>query len=129
MQLEQKHVSISVDEAARRWIAKKGYDPKMGARPMARIIQEHIKRPLAEELLFGKLVNGGHVEVTLSEDGEKLKCSRRSSADQPELLSHESESSAKVLGPEPRPGWRATFFSDRGRRFGPWSDRRASFPP
>ncbi len=47
--------------AARRWIAKRGYDPKMGARPMARIIQEFIKRPLAEELLFGKLVNGGHV--------------------------------------------------------------------
>ena len=50
-QLEQKRVSISVDEAARRWIAKRGYDPKMGARPMARLIQEHIKRPLAEELL------------------------------------------------------------------------------
>ncbi len=64
-QLEQKRVSISVDEPARRWIAKRGYDPKMGARPMARIIQEFIKRPLAEELLFGKLVNGGHVEVSL----------------------------------------------------------------
>src|SRR5271167_1940430 len=58
-QLEQKRVSISVDEPARRWIAKRGYDSKMGARPMARIIQEFIKRPLAEELLFGKLVNGG----------------------------------------------------------------------
>ena len=44
----------------------------MGARPMARVIQEHIKRPLAEELLFGKLVNGGHVEVTLSEDGDNI---------------------------------------------------------
>ena len=64
-QLEHKRVSISVDEPARRWIAKRGYDPKMGARPMARVIQEHIKRPLAEELLFGKLVNGGHVEVTV----------------------------------------------------------------
>jgi ATP-dependent Clp protease ATP-binding subunit ClpA len=88
-QLEQKRVSISVDEPARRWIAKKGYDPKMGARPMARIIQEFIKRPLAEELLFGKLVNGGHVEVSLSEDGEKLKLDTRA-ADQPALLSHES---------------------------------------
>ncbi len=76
-QLEQKHVSITVDELARRWIAKKGYDPKMGARPMARVIQEYIKRPLAEELLFGKLVNGGHVEVTLSEDGEKLRLETR----------------------------------------------------
>ena len=88
-QLEQKRVSISVDEPARRWIAKKGYDPKMGARPMARIIQEHIKRPLSEELLFGKLVNGGHVEVTLSEDGDKLKLETRS-VDEPALLSHES---------------------------------------
>jgi ATP-dependent Clp protease ATP-binding subunit ClpA len=88
-QLEQKRVSISVDEPARRWIAKRGYDPKMGARPMARVIQEFIKRPLAEELLFGKLVNGGHVEVSLSEDGEKLKLDTRA-ADQPALLSHES---------------------------------------
>ena len=90
-QLEQKGVSISVDEPARRWIAKRGYDPKMGARPMARIIQEFIKRPLAEELLFGKLVNGGHVEVTLSEDGEKLKLETRP-ANQPALLSHEGTS-------------------------------------
>ncbi len=88
-QLENKHVSISIDEPARRWIAKRGYDPKMGARPMARIIQEFIKRPLAEELLFGKLVNGGHVEVTLSEDGEKLKLETRA-ANEPALLSHES---------------------------------------
>jgi ATP-dependent Clp protease ATP-binding subunit ClpA len=88
-QLEQKRVSISVDEPARRWIAKRGYDPKMGARPMARVIQEFIKRPLAEELLFGKLVNGGHVEVTLSEDGEKLKLETRA-AEVPALLSHES---------------------------------------
>jgi len=88
-QLEQKRVSISVDEPARRWIAKRGYDPKMGARPMARVIQEFIKRPLAEELLFGKLVNGGHVEVTLSEDGEKLKLDTRA-ADEPALVSHES---------------------------------------
>ncbi|HWG68128.1 MAG TPA: ATP-dependent Clp protease ATP-binding subunit ClpA [Steroidobacteraceae bacterium] len=88
-QLEQKRVSISVDERARRWIAKRGYDPKMGARPMARIIQEFIKRPLAEELLFGKLVDGGHVEVTLSEDGEKLELDTRA-ADEPALLSHES---------------------------------------
>jgi ATP-dependent Clp protease ATP-binding subunit ClpA len=91
-QLEQKGVSISVDEPARRWIAKRGYDPKMGARPMARIIQEFIKRPLAEELLFGKLVNGGHVEVSLSEDGEKLKLVTRG-ADQPALLSHEGSAS------------------------------------
>jgi ATP-dependent Clp protease ATP-binding subunit ClpA len=71
-QLEQKGVQISLDDAARRWIAEKGYDPKMGARPMARIIQEHIKRPLAEELLFGSLANGGTVRVSVSKDGSKL---------------------------------------------------------
>jgi hypothetical protein len=60
-QLEQKGVSIERRRAARRWIAKKGYDPKMGARPMARVIQEHIKRPLAEELLFGKLTFGARI--------------------------------------------------------------------
>jgi ATP-dependent Clp protease ATP-binding subunit ClpA len=90
-QLEQKRVSISVDEAARRWIAKRGYDPKMGARPMARIIQEHIKRPLAEELLFGKLVNGGQVDVTVSEDGEKLKLESHPPDTSPALLSHERQ--------------------------------------
>jgi ATP-dependent Clp protease ATP-binding subunit ClpA len=72
-QLEQKGVSLLLDDAARRWIAQKGYDPKMGARPMARTIQEHIKRPLAEELLFGKLANGGQVHVSVTEDGSQLK--------------------------------------------------------
>jgi ATP-dependent Clp protease ATP-binding subunit ClpA len=73
MQLEQKGVTISLDDAARRWIAQKGYDPKMGARPMARTIQEHIKRPLAEELLFGRLVGGGHVRVSVAADGSTLE--------------------------------------------------------
>ena len=72
MQLEHKGVSLSVDAAARLWIAHKGYDPKMGARPMARIIQEHVKRPLAEELLFGKLSTGGVARVTLNADGSGL---------------------------------------------------------
>jgi ATP-dependent Clp protease ATP-binding subunit ClpA len=85
-QLENKRVSLSVDEAARRWIAKRGYDSKMGARPMARVIQEYIKRPLAEELLFGSLVNGGHVEVSVAEGGEKLHLDSRS-AEEPLVAS------------------------------------------
>ncbi|HEY4773012.1 MAG TPA: AAA family ATPase, partial [Steroidobacteraceae bacterium] len=72
-QLEQKGVQLSVDDAARDWIAEKGYDPKMGARPMARVIQEHIKRPLADELLFGRLAGGGQVLVKLSADGTTLE--------------------------------------------------------
>ena len=63
-------VTLELDDDARAWIAERGYDPKMGARPMARIIQEHIKRPLAEELLFGSLEKGGHVRITVGEDGE-----------------------------------------------------------
>ena len=72
-QLEGKRVALSLDDAARRWIATKGYDPKMGARPMARIIQDHIKRPLAEELLFGKLVGGGQVRVSVKADESELQ--------------------------------------------------------
>jgi ATP-dependent Clp protease ATP-binding subunit ClpA len=87
-QLEQKGVALSVDDDARRWIAARGYDPKMGARPMARVLQEHVKRPLAEELLFGKLVNGGSVRVTLAADGESLALEVRP-AKSPELLGQE----------------------------------------
>ena len=68
-QLASKGVHLDVDEDAKAWIAERGYDVKMGARPMARVIQESLKRPLAEELLFGKLSNGGGVQVTLK-DGQ-----------------------------------------------------------
>jgi len=84
-QLEQKGVSLIVDDAARAWIAEKGYDPKMGARPMARVIQEHVKRPLAEELLFGRLVDGGSVRVTHAEGAEGLELICRA-AREPELI-------------------------------------------
>ena len=68
-QLEDRKVSIELDDAARRWLAKHGYEPAMGARPMARLIREKIKKPLADELLFGKLADGGNVVVT-EKDGE-----------------------------------------------------------
>ena len=71
-QLQEKGVTIEVDESARLWLAERGYDPKMGARPMARVIQEHIKKPLAEELLFGRLVGGGEVHVHAEAD--RLVC-------------------------------------------------------
>ena len=66
-QLEEKGVALEIDEAARVWLAEKGFDAKMGARPMKRVIQERIKRPLAEELLFGRLESGGRVRVTCRE--------------------------------------------------------------
>jgi len=68
-QLEQKRVTLKVDEQARSWLAEHGYDHVMGARPMARVIQEHVKKPLADELLFGRLTRGGHVTVTVGENG------------------------------------------------------------
>lgn len=72
MQLDEKGVTIELDDEARTWIAARGYDPKMGARPMARVVQEYVKRPLAEELLFGKLVDGGHVKISVVDDALKL---------------------------------------------------------
>ncbi|MDJ0906709.1 MAG: ATP-dependent Clp protease ATP-binding subunit ClpA [Woeseiaceae bacterium] len=68
--LDTSDVTLELDDAAREWIAARGYDPKMGARPMARLIQEQIKRPLAEELLFGSLADGGHVRITVGPDDE-----------------------------------------------------------
>ncbi len=68
--LGNNNVTLELDDAAREWIAERGYDPKMGARPMARVIQEQIKRPLAEELLFGSLEEGGHVRITVNDDGD-----------------------------------------------------------
>ena len=67
-QLQEQQVTIEIDESARLWLAEHGYDPKMGARPMARIIQQYIKKPLAEELLFGKLSDGGHL-IIREQDG------------------------------------------------------------
>jgi len=66
--LANKNVTLSLDTDARIWLAEHGYDEKMGARPMARLIQEKIKKPLAEDLLFGRLANGGHVKVSVEND-------------------------------------------------------------
>jgi ATP-dependent Clp protease ATP-binding subunit ClpA len=66
-------VTIELTEAATKWLGERGYDEKFGARPLARVIQEHIKRPLADELLFGKLENGGAVKVTVDGEGDAAK--------------------------------------------------------
>ncbi len=68
-QLADKQVTLVVDESARMWLSERGFDPQMGARPMARVIQDHIKRKLADELLFGALEEGGKVTVS-AVDGE-----------------------------------------------------------
>ncbi len=68
--LDDKGVTLEVDDGARKYLVEQGYDPKMGARPMARLIQTQLKMPLAEEVLFGKLNQGGHVKITC--EGGKL---------------------------------------------------------
>src|SRR5262250_528380 len=72
-QLADRDVTIELSDEATKWLIERGYDQQMGARPMARVIQEHIKKPLADEVLFGKLKNGGHVRVVVvkEEGGEE----------------------------------------------------------
>ena len=67
-QLHEKNVSMSATPTARDWLARHGFDPLMGARPMARVIQDKVKRPLADELLFGKLVGGGRVSIDVQDN-------------------------------------------------------------
>ncbi|MBO9663123.1 ATP-dependent Clp protease ATP-binding subunit ClpA [Dokdonella sp.] len=74
MQLQEKHVSLTVDADARRWLAENGFDPQMGARPMARVIQDSVKRLLADELLFGKLADGGKVLLSLKDGKLAVDC-------------------------------------------------------
>ncbi len=89
-QLMDRHVSIELTQAAAEWLADLGYDDKMGARPLARVIQEHIKKPLAEELLFGKLAKGGLVRVRVRDGALDLDVqgpeNRRITGDKPPLL-------------------------------------------
>jgi len=68
VQLFERNVTLSITAAARDWLAEKGYDPENGARPLARVIQDEVKRPLSEELLFGKLEHGGKVQVDAEDD-------------------------------------------------------------
>ncbi|MEQ3624859.1 MAG: ATP-dependent Clp protease ATP-binding subunit ClpA [Celeribacter sp.] len=92
-QLLDRNVTIELTKPAAEWLAERGYDDKMGARPLGRVIQEHIKKPLAEELLFGKLVKGGIVTVGIKDDAINLIVeepqARRLSSKKPPLLTAE----------------------------------------
>jgi ATP-dependent Clp protease ATP-binding subunit ClpA len=88
-QLHEKKVEISFTPAIKQFLARKGFDPQMGARPMARLIQDTIRKALADELLFGRLVNGGHVTIGMGED------------DKVELEFDEAKASAHPEQPEP----------------------------
>ncbi len=83
-QLDEKRVQLEVDQEAREWLAREGYDDKMGARPMQRIIQEKIKRVLAEDLLFGELVDGGTVHVTVKDGELSVNCEALKKPEKPE---------------------------------------------
>ena len=80
VQLDQKGVSLEVSQEARNWLAEKGYDRAMGARPMARVIQDNLKKPLANELLFGSLVDGGQVTMALDQAKNELTYDFQSAA-------------------------------------------------
>ena len=73
-QLADRNVTIELSSAAKEWLAERGYDPLYGARPLARVIQEYVKKPLAEELLFGKLAKGGSVKVGLRDGALTFDC-------------------------------------------------------
>jgi len=89
-QLMDRNVHIELTREAGEWLAEKGYDAKMGARPLGRVIQEHIKKPLAEELLFGQLTKGGIVRVGVKDDKIELLFeqpgTKRLSGNRPPLL-------------------------------------------
>ena len=72
-QLSEKRVNVQLDDRAREWLASNGFDPRYGARPMARLIHEKIKQPLADDILFGKLTDGGTVSVTADDDGLRFE--------------------------------------------------------
>jgi len=82
-QLDEKGVSLELSKKAKDWLAEKGYDKNMGARPMARLIQEHLKKSLANELLFGELTNGGVAIVDVKKDELVIQCESKK-----ELVEH-----------------------------------------
>jgi ATP-dependent Clp protease ATP-binding subunit ClpA len=92
-QLMDRNVTIELTRPAAEWLADKGYDDRMGARPLGRVIQEHIKKPLAEELLFGKLAKGGNVKVGVKDGEIDLRIeepgARRITSKKPPLLTAE----------------------------------------
>ncbi|MDX9689383.1 MAG: ATP-dependent Clp protease ATP-binding subunit ClpA [Proteobacteria bacterium] len=96
-QLSEKGVTLTLSDGARAWIATEGYDETYGARPLARLIQEKIKRPLAEEILFGKLTNGGAAHVSLDETTGALSFSIEPQMSRPRETEATNEAETEVL--------------------------------
>src|SRR5690606_5803195 len=101
-QLAERNVTFDLSEDAIAWLAEKGYDERMGARPLGRVIQEHIKKPLAEEVLFGKLKKGGTVKVTVEEQAEGGKSLKLESIPDEVPVKPKREAPAKTKKPATR---------------------------
>ncbi|HJU32188.1 MAG TPA: ATP-dependent Clp protease ATP-binding subunit ClpA [Hyphomicrobiaceae bacterium] len=99
-QLADRGVTIELSEEAAKWLAETGYDEKFGARPLARVIQEHIKKPLADELLFGKLLHGGTVRVLVEGEGADRKLAFEYIAAEPKPKKGKGESDEDDDGEE-----------------------------
>ena len=90
-QLADRHITIELSEDAADWLAKNGFDELYGARPLARVIQENIKKPLADDILFGKLIRGGHVKVVLADGKIAFEIESAKGPRAPEAETDESE--------------------------------------
>ncbi len=102
-QLADRGVSIEMTDAARVWLGERGYDPKFGARPLARVIQEHMKKPIADELLFGKLVNGGTAYVDVKDNELSIVCQPSKTGKKRKEEAEEAEAAAVAAETESKP--------------------------
>ena len=84
-QLAERHIAITLMPAARAWLAKRGFDPKLGARPLARVVQQEVRDPLTDEILFGKLEQGGTVTIDVEADRLTFSCEGRTTGEQPQV--------------------------------------------
>jgi len=83
-QLAERHVAITLEPEARAWLARKGYQPKFGARPLERLIQTEVRNPLTDEILFGRLEHGGTVRIVLADDALQFDIEPSQAADNPD---------------------------------------------
>jgi ATP-dependent Clp protease ATP-binding subunit ClpA len=102
-QLADRNVTLELSDDAADWLAKNGFDELYGARPLARVIQEHIKKPLADEILFGKLVRGGHVKVELHDGKIAFDIEADHGPAKPEEIESLETAEPAPAKPSPRP--------------------------
>jgi ATP-dependent Clp protease ATP-binding subunit ClpA len=99
-QVAEKAIKVKINEAAINWLIEKGFDPKMGARPLQRVIDKEIKRPLAKMMLFGDLKDGGTLQITNRPDNDGLILSKRVKAVKPVEIENEVENFGSIQPPD-----------------------------